>query len=91
MNRISIIQLKNEIVSVPVEPRWVPDVISSTLRRMFDDRSSSFVLREPSACQQMPVGLPEVGAAECITDRVDGAVDVTQPVTCNRGNGLVYI
>ena len=38
----------------------------------------------PAARQDAPVGAPEVDVTQCVTNWVDSAVDVTQPVTCNN-------
>ena len=46
-------------------------------------------LPAPSTSQDAPVRSPEVDVTQRVTDRVDGAVDVTQPVTCNRDDKRV--
>ena len=38
----------------------------------------------PSTCQNAPVSSSEGGITESVEDRVDGAVDVAQPVSCRQ-------
>jgi hypothetical protein len=38
-------------------------------------------LLDPATRQDSPVSSPEVGVAECVEKRIDGAVEIAQPVT----------
>jgi hypothetical protein len=64
----------------------VEDLIERGVCRTSGDNRSGYVATPdgyPATSEHPPVGASEIGVAQGVAHRIDGTVDVAQPITCS--------